>query len=109
MATTSSTPHLESQVLHEYSRLSSNLDSLARLTAKLSTAQPALLEQLRPLERKLGMVLTLYQASIWAILVQREGEEELADQHHQQQQEHQHQGYAGYDDNSEDGDVTARF
>jgi len=67
---------LESQVLHEYRLMASNLDVMAKLTTKLSAAQPAVLEQLRPLERKMGLVLTLYQASIWAVLVQREEEDE---------------------------------
>ena len=38
--------------------------------------QPALLERLRPLERRLGLVLTLFKASVWATFVARETREE---------------------------------
>ncbi|KAM0752562.1 hypothetical protein T439DRAFT_323199 [Meredithblackwellia eburnea MCA 4105] len=49
---------------------------MAKLATKLSSTQPEILEQLRPLEMKMGLVLTLFQASVWSILVQREEEEE---------------------------------
>lgn len=67
---------------------------MAKLSQKLAGSQPYILEQLRPLERKMGLVLTLYQgavdcavsgrralmrgwaASVWAILVQRQEQED---------------------------------
>ena len=40
-------------------------DQLASLANKLSSTQPALLEHLRPLEQRLGLVFTLLKASVW--------------------------------------------
>jgi hypothetical protein len=110
---------LEAQVLSEYAAVATNLDQvrlvsprrlpspflstdhpshkqMAIAIQKLSAVQPHLLNQVRPLERKLGLVLTLFKgpflrrvfwgqlprlltrvsfsraASVWALLVQRE-------------------------------------
>ncbi|GAA96044.1 uncharacterized protein L969DRAFT_90276 [Mixia osmundae IAM 14324] len=71
----------EAQVLNEYARMAANLDKLATLASSLASTQPALLNHLRPLERKLGLVLTLFKASVWATLQAEEArreEEELA-------------------------------
>ncbi|KAL8279979.1 hypothetical protein RQP46_007560 [Phenoliferia psychrophenolica] len=67
---------LQSEVLSEYARMASNLDTMSKLAQQLASAQPPILEQLRPLERKMGLVLTLYQASVWAILVQRQEQDD---------------------------------
>lgn len=38
---------------------------------QLSLMPPDILAQFTPLERKMGLVLTLFKASVWAVLVQR--------------------------------------
>lgn len=38
----------------------------------LSTLPPELLEKFLPLERKMGLVLTLFKASVWSVLVQKQ-------------------------------------
>jgi DASH complex subunit DAD3 len=43
---------------------------------ELSTLPPYLLEGLLPLERKMGLVLTLFKASVWSVLVQKQRESE---------------------------------
>ncbi|KAK4053391.1 hypothetical protein OIV83_001555 [Microbotryomycetes sp. JL201] len=68
---------LESQVLHEYAQVSSNLEQIAAVTQSLSGAQPHLLNEVRPLERKLGLVLTLFKASVWSLIRKREDEQEF--------------------------------
>ena len=49
---------------------------LAALANQLSLTQPALLEHLRPLEQRLGLVFTLLKASVWATFVEREAQRE---------------------------------
>lgn len=38
--------------------------------------QPEILERLRPLETRLGLVLTLFKASVWQYLSQEQAREE---------------------------------
>ncbi|GAA5964381.1 hypothetical protein JCM3765_006396 [Sporobolomyces pararoseus] len=66
---------LEQQVLDEYSLVARNLDEMAAVVQRLSAVQPQLLAELRPLERKLGLVFTLFKASVWSILRQREDQQ----------------------------------
>ncbi|GAA5884148.1 hypothetical protein JCM16303_005940 [Sporobolomyces ruberrimus] len=66
---------LEQQVLDEYSSIARNLDEMSTAVQRLSAVQPHLLADLRPLERKLGLVFTLFKASVWSILRQREDQE----------------------------------
>jgi DASH complex subunit DAD3 len=87
---------VEKEVLAEYARLIGNIDKvrfrrgialrkaetrrqLADLAQELSLMQPALLEQLRPLERKLGLVFTLFKASVFASLRAQQAREEEAE------------------------------
>jgi len=56
-------------VLWEYAKLAKNVKSMLLRTRELSEApDQALLGQLRVLERKLGLVLTLFKASVWAAI-----------------------------------------
>ncbi|SCZ93760.1 BZ3500_MvSof-1268-A1-R1_Chr6-3g08867 [Microbotryum saponariae] len=77
---------LEDQVLKEYSNVSHNLDEMSTVLQRLSSMQPYMLNQLRPLERKLGLVLTLFKGTcptslvhrsraVWALLVKRDEED----------------------------------
>ena len=52
------------------------ITQLAALANQLSLTQPALLEHLRPLEQRLGLVFTLLKASVWATFVEREAQRE---------------------------------
>ncbi|CBQ74008.1 conserved hypothetical protein [Sporisorium reilianum SRZ2] len=58
----------EQELLGEYARLADTIRRVAALSTLLSssTAHASLLTQLRVLERKMGLVLTLYKASVWA-------------------------------------------
>ncbi|SJX63850.1 uncharacterized protein SRS1_14582 [Sporisorium reilianum f. sp. reilianum] len=58
----------EQELLGEYARLADTVRRVAALSTLLSssTAHASLLTQLRVLERKMGLVLTLYKASVWA-------------------------------------------
>ncbi|KAJ8294884.1 DASH complex subunit DAD3 [Rhodotorula toruloides] len=92
---------LQQQVLDEYKLTARNLDDVSRLALplaqlaqqrdrwltllalvqvaaivqRLSSAQPHLLSELRPLEQKLGLILTLFKASVWSLLRQREDQQ----------------------------------
>ncbi|GAA5904320.1 Dad3p [Sporobolomyces salmoneus] len=66
---------LEQQVLDEYALISRNLDEMSAVVQRLSAVQPHLLAELRPLERKIGLVFTLLKASVWSILRQREDQQ----------------------------------
>lgn len=96
----------EQEVLDEYSRLAGNLDKvgpagvwqsrhrltsnwryqLADITTELSQLQPEILAQLRPLETRLGLVLTLFKASVWQYLSQEQAREEEEEMQQKQQQ-----------------------
>ncbi|GAC93699.1 hypothetical protein PHSY_001264 [Pseudozyma hubeiensis SY62] len=58
----------EQELLGEYARLADTIRRVAALSTLLSSssAHANLLTQLRVLERKMGLVLTLYKASVWA-------------------------------------------
>ncbi|GAA5917393.1 hypothetical protein JCM6882_000843 [Rhodosporidiobolus microsporus] len=66
---------LERQVLGEYAATARNLDDITATVQRLSSAQPQVLAELRPLERKLGLILTLFKASVWSLLRQREDQQ----------------------------------
>nr|ODN88003.1 DASH complex subunit DAD3 [Cryptococcus depauperatus CBS 7841] len=60
----------EKDVLWEYAKLSDKIKraaSLARETTK--SPNESLLDELRVLEKRMGLVLTLVQASVWAFIV----------------------------------------
>ena len=67
---------LESSLLSEYARLASNLSTLNTSLGELAdgsrpiTAQ--ILDELRGLERKTGLVCTLLKASVYSIVLQQE-------------------------------------
>ncbi|GAA5966426.1 hypothetical protein JCM8115_002874 [Rhodotorula mucilaginosa] len=63
---------LEQQVLDQYRLTARNLDEIAAVVQRVSAVQPQLLAELRPLEHKLGLILTLFKASVWALLRQRD-------------------------------------
>lgn len=52
------------------------LDRMSDTAHELSSLPPYLLEALLPLERKMGLVLTLFKASVWSVLVQKQRESE---------------------------------
>ncbi|GAA5845084.1 hypothetical protein JCM11251_000004 [Rhodosporidiobolus azoricus] len=66
---------LERQVLSEYAQTARSLDEVTATVQRLSAAQPQVLAELRPLERKLGLILTLFKASVWSLLRQREDQQ----------------------------------
>ncbi|KAF7318180.1 hypothetical protein HMN09_00326200 [Mycena chlorophos] len=60
---------LETEVLWEYAKLAQNLKLLKQKT-RLVTEQPdaLLLEKLRRVENKMGLILTLFKASVWGVI-----------------------------------------
>ncbi|KAL7415856.1 DASH complex subunit Dad3-domain-containing protein [Mrakia frigida] len=80
---------LESQVLWEYAKLSKHLKTLKNLKNQPLQPHEQLLATLRNLEKQMGLVLTLYKASVWATIVDTEQEmnadrEEEASRRYQQ-------------------------
>jgi len=60
---------LEADVLWEYAKLSQHVKELTAQTRRLSEAPDEnLLARLRVLERKMGLVLTLFKASVWGVI-----------------------------------------
>jgi len=60
---------LEADVLWEYAKLSQHVKELTTQARKLSEApDESLLARLRVLERKMGLVLTLFKASVWGVI-----------------------------------------
>ncbi|GHJ85455.1 hypothetical protein NliqN6_1857 [Naganishia liquefaciens] len=68
---------LEGEVLWEYAKLARTIRRVDSF-AKTTSTQPndALLAELRSLERKMGLVLTLFKASVWAMITDTEAEAE---------------------------------
>ncbi|KAF8881720.1 DASH complex subunit Dad3-domain-containing protein [Mucidula mucida] len=60
---------LEADVLWEYAKLAQNVKQLTA-KSKTLTKEPdeILLARLRELEKKMGLVMTLYKASIWGVI-----------------------------------------
>ncbi|KAF7315693.1 hypothetical protein MIND_00084900 [Mycena indigotica] len=60
---------IEGEVLWEYAKLAQNLKLLKQKTQTL-TEQPdtILLERLRAVENKMGLILTLFKASVWGVI-----------------------------------------
>ncbi|KAF9026141.1 hypothetical protein BDZ89DRAFT_1016436 [Hymenopellis radicata] len=59
----------EADVLWEYAKLAQNVKQLAA-KSKVLTTEPdeMLLARLRELEKKMGLVMTLFKASIWGVI-----------------------------------------
>ncbi|EPY50197.1 DASH complex subunit Dad3 [Schizosaccharomyces cryophilus OY26] len=64
---------LQKQVLDEYTKLAMNMDALAKLLHEM-VYNPTnnILDSLRELEKEIGLVHTLFKASVWAILADLE-------------------------------------
>ncbi|KAI0273450.1 DASH complex subunit Dad3-domain-containing protein [Gloeopeniophorella convolvens] len=60
---------LEADVLWEYAKLNQHIKDLIAQTRALSdTPDETMLKRLRVLERKMGLVLTLFKASVWGVV-----------------------------------------
>ncbi|KAG7448294.1 uncharacterized protein BT62DRAFT_930383 [Guyanagaster necrorhizus] len=60
---------LEADVLWEYAKLATNVKQVASKAKGLSKEpDEQLLARLRDLEKKMGLVLTLFKASIWGVI-----------------------------------------
>ncbi|EMD38194.1 hypothetical protein CERSUDRAFT_93722 [Gelatoporia subvermispora B] len=73
----------EAEVLWQYAKLSQNIKELIAETRRLSEApDETLLKRLRVLEVKMGLVLTLFKASVWGVINEQpvsEGASDYAD------------------------------
>ncbi|KAG9127913.1 hypothetical protein FRC07_007564 [Ceratobasidium sp. 392] len=66
---------LEADVLWEYAKLARTLKTLVTKSREMSErSDDALLAKLRAAEIKMGLVHTLFKASVWAVLVKQEEE-----------------------------------
>ena len=66
----------EQLVLQEYQRLVTNLQSLSStITTLANTPTSQVLDNLRVVERKTGLVFTLFKSSVWAILADLPGDQ----------------------------------
>ncbi|KAI0256845.1 DASH complex subunit Dad3-domain-containing protein [Lactifluus subvellereus] len=60
---------IEAEVLWEYAKLNQHIKDLVIQTRSLSeTPDETMLKRLRILERKMGLVLTLFKASVWGVV-----------------------------------------
>ena len=67
-------------MLTEYKRLVDNLQALnSRITALATKPTSELLDNLRTVERKTGLVFTLFKSSVWAILADLPGNDTAED------------------------------
>jgi DASH complex subunit DAD3 len=75
------------------------------LSANLSSSEKhaGLLNDLRVLERKMGLVLTLFKASVWSLIQTHQDEMEEEEQRKQQQDDSQ---YSSYPSEAADETVT---
>lgn len=65
----------EQSVIAEYQKLVNNLQTLnTRITRLAQTPTSQVLDNLRVVERKTGLVFTLFKSSVWAILADLPGE-----------------------------------
>ncbi|KAL7274602.1 hypothetical protein RUND412_002482 [Rhizina undulata] len=65
--------NLEQEVLDEYELLLQNMNEFSALTAALaSMPTTTLLDSLRKLERKTGLVFTLLKASVYSMVLQQQ-------------------------------------
>ncbi|KZT39238.1 DASH complex, subunit Dad3, partial [Sistotremastrum suecicum HHB10207 ss-3] len=65
---------IESEVLWEYAKLLEHVKELSSRVKEMSEEpEQALVSQLRGLERKMGLVLTLFRASVWAVINDQQG------------------------------------
>ncbi|WVR05301.1 hypothetical protein IAU60_002315 [Kwoniella sp. DSM 27419] len=103
---------LEQEVLWEFAKLNDKVKRAAQL-ARLTADSPneSLLAELRSLEKRMGLVLTLFQASVWGVIVDSQAAEEARahEQEAQQYGQDQHLQGAGdvsYDDSREWNDDT---
>ncbi|CAE46914.1 DASH complex subunit dad3 [Schizosaccharomyces pombe] len=68
---------LQNQILAEYANLASNLETLVKvLQDMVYNPSNNILDSLRDLEKEVGLVYTLYKASVWAILADLENNQE---------------------------------
>lgn len=60
---------LEAEALWEYAKLNQHIKVLVAQTRSLNKMhEETMLERLRVLERKMGLVLTLFKASVWGVM-----------------------------------------
>jgi len=60
---------IEADVLWEHAKLNQHIKDLVIRTRSLSeTPDETMLKRLRILERKMGLVLTLFKASVWGVV-----------------------------------------
>lgn len=69
---------LESEIIEKYQKLVQNLQTLnTRIQAMGQTPTSQVLDNLRIVERKTGLVFTLFKSSVWAILADLDTNEQF--------------------------------
>ncbi|KAL7422981.1 hypothetical protein Q5752_002279 [Cryptotrichosporon argae] len=108
-ATTAGLSPLEAEVLWEYAKLGDKIKRITNL-AKQTADEPntGLEAELRALEPKMGLVLTLYKASVWGVIQESQAEAEMvaaraAAEEEARAAQHGHEGDYTYDASYDDG------
>ncbi|KAG8918818.1 hypothetical protein FRC03_012717 [Tulasnella sp. 419] len=101
---------LEAEVLWEYAKMAAMVKQLAATTRNLA-ADPCndLLTKLRIVENQMGLVLTLFKASVWSTIVTAEAEGEQVDPERHippSRRQSNYQPQYEEDENEEDRTVT---
>lgn len=109
----------QAHLLGEYHRLSTTLRRILSTSAQLSATRPhaQVLDELRETERKMGLVITLFKASVWSIVVEqdermaerREMEVQQEEEARLREEEERRRGQEGEYTYEEDEDQTARY
>jgi len=70
---------VEAEVLWEYAKLAQHVKEATMMTKRLREAPDKdLLARLRVLEKKMGLVLTLFKASVWGVINEQPATETTA-------------------------------
>ncbi|CAO1636574.1 unnamed protein product [Jaminaea pallidilutea] len=103
----------EAQLLGEYHRLAQTLKRILALSSPLSATRPhaQVLDSMRSTERKMGLVITLFKASVWNIMVEQDERERVREEARrmleEEQEQHEGGGAGGrrqYDGQGQDDD-----
>ncbi|KAK0566062.1 hypothetical protein OC861_003424 [Tilletia horrida] len=64
----------EAALLFEYHKLAATMKRIQEISYPLTSpaTHATLLQSIRVLERKMGLILTLFKASVWSLLVERQ-------------------------------------
>lgn len=108
----------EAHLLGEYYRLSQTLKRILAISGPLSATKPhaQVLDSLRLTERKMGLVITLFKASVWSIMMEQDEKERareearrmLEEEEEMEAQEFGDQDSRDFEQNQDEGRIYDR-